>query len=297
LVYFYQTGKLLASSQTEKLLLKVENLFLSSIRLYRKVLSLSCKTRYNRLMFIFSESDAPGKAGSLDKQRGGEKGIGTQKESALHRALKFRYAGEDGKTEETLGEYVCDGVTREGELIEVQTGSFGPLRDKVRNLSAHGRVRIVHPIILTKHIETFGPGGERIRKRKSPRRGSEWDLFKHLLYAPELALLPGLSIELALIDVLEKRVLDGKGSWRRKGASVTGRELAGWHGSLCLQGLEDYYRFVPFARGEFTVQDLAEKARIDPSLARKALYVLTRIGAVQRTGKKGNAYRYKKKGQ
>jgi hypothetical protein len=228
----------------------------------------------------------------------GKDRIGTQKESALHRVLKFRYAGEAGKTEEGLGDYVCDGLTREGEIIEVQTGSFGPLRNKIRDLISYGPVRIVHPVILTKYIETFGPEGESLRKRKSPRRGSEWDLFKHLLYAPELALLPGLTIELALIDVLEKRILDGKGSWRRKGASIAGKELAGWHGSLCLKGLKDYYRFVPFARGEgFTARDLAEKARIDPGLAGKALYVLTRIGAVQRTGKQGNAYRYKKKGQ
>jgi hypothetical protein len=239
-----------------------------------------------------------GKTRSQNARKSGKDRIGIQRESALHRALKFRYTGETGKTEEALGAYVCDGVTEEGEIIEVQTGSFGPLRRKARDLTTHGPVRIVHPVILTKHIETFGPEGEALRKRKSPRRGSEWDLFKYLLYAPELALLPGLSIELALIDVLEKRVLDGKGSWRRKGASISGRELTGWHGSFCLRSLKDYYRFVPFARGEcFTARDLAEKAGIDPRLAQKTLYVLTKIGAVQRTGKKGNAYRYKKKGQ
>ncbi|MDR3192697.1 MAG: hypothetical protein LBT87_06490 [Treponema sp.] len=239
-----------------------------------------------------------GKTEPSEARKGGKDRIGTQRESALHRALKFHYAGETGKTEEILGAYVCDGVTGEGEIIEVQTGSFGPLRRKARDLTAHGPVRIVHPVIVTKYIETFGPEGERLRKRKSPRRGSEWDLFKHLLYAPELALLPGLSIELALIDVLEKRILDGKGSWRRKGASITGRELTGWHGSLCLKGLKDYYRFAPFTRGEcFTARDLAEKAGINPALAQKTLYVLTKIGAVQRTGKKGNAYRYEKKGQ
>jgi hypothetical protein len=231
-------------------------------------------------------------------QGGGKGSIGTRRESTLHRALKFRYTGEGGKTEKSLGDYVCDGLTRKGEIIEVQTGSFGPLRDKVRNLSAWGPVRIVHPVIVNKYIETFDDQGKSLRKRKSPRRGSEWDLFKHLLYAPELALLPGLSIELALIDVLEKRVLDGKGSWRRKGASVTDRELTDWHGSLCLRGLKDYGRFVPFSRREgFTVRDLAEKARIAPALAQKTLYVLTKIGAVERTGKRGNAYCYKKKGQ
>jgi hypothetical protein len=227
-------------------------------------------------------------------QEGG-KSIGALRESELHRSLKFRYTGESGKTEETLGDYVCDGITGTGEIIEVQTGSFGPLRVKVRKLIAHGPVRIVHPVIVHKHIETFSPEGKSLRKRKSPRKGSEWDLFKHLLYAPELVLLPGLSIELALIDVLEKRILDGKGSWRRKGASIVGRELTGWHSSLSLDRLEDYYRFVPFAKGEgFTVRNLAEKAHIAPALAQKALYVLTKIGAVKRTGKEGNAYRYEK---
>jgi hypothetical protein len=231
-----------------------------------------------------------------NKPPDGKNRIGTRKESALHRALKFRYAGEAGKTEEALGDYVCDGVTGEGEIIEVQTGSFGPLRDKARDLTALAPVRIVHPIVVGKQIETFGPEGKSLRKRKSPRRGSEWDLFKHLLYAPEIALLPGLSIELALIDVLEKRILDGKGSWRRKGASIAGRELAAWHGSLCLRGLKDYYRFVPFARGEgFTVRDLAEKAGIDPGLARKTLYVLAKIGVVKQAGKRGRAYLYKKR--
>jgi hypothetical protein len=245
------------------------------------------------------QTDKPpaGKTRFQDAEKSGKNRIGTQKESALHEALKFRYAGETGKTEETLGTYVCDGVTGEGEIIEVQTGSFGPLRRKVRELAARGPVRIVHPVILTKHIETSDPEGKILRKRKSPRRGSEWDLFKHLLYAPELVLLPGLSIELALIDVLEKRILDGKGSWRRRGASITGRELADWHGSLCLRGLKDYYRFVPFGQREFTSRDLAEKAGIAPGLAQKTLYVLTKIGVVQRTGKKGNAYRYQKKRQ
>jgi hypothetical protein len=252
--------------------------------------------KYNRLP-VRPDKPPAGKTKFQDPGKSGKNRIGTQKESALHEALKFRYAGESGKTEEMLGAYVCDGVTGAGEIIEVQTGSFGPLRRKVRELTARGPVRIVHPVILTKHIETFGPEGNILRKRKSPRRGSEWDLFKHLLYAPELVLLPGLSIELALIDVLEKRILDGKGSWRRKGASITGRELAGWHGSLCLRGLKDYYRFVPFGQREFTARDLAEKAGIAPDLAQKALYVLTKIGVVQRTGKKGNAYRYQKKRQ
>jgi hypothetical protein len=220
--------------------------------------------------------------------------IGTRKESSLHNALKFRYAGTGGETEKSMGDYVCDGVTPEGEIIEVQTGSFGPLKDKVRELAAFGPVRIIHPIIINKYIETFDAAGHLLRKRKSPRKGSEWDLFKNLLYAPELAAVPGLCIELALIDVLEQRKEDGKGSWRRKGASISGRELAAWHSSVSLGALKDYYRFLPFAsKEEFTTRDLAKKARIRPALAGKTLYVLTKIGITERVGKKGNSFLYK----
>jgi hypothetical protein len=143
--------------------------------------------------------------------------IGTWRESALHRALKFRYTGRNGRTEEAYGGYVCDGVTETGEIIEVQTGSFGPLKEKAGKLAARGPLRIVHPVIVTKYIETYSAGGTLIRRRKSPRRGSAWDLFRNLLYAPELPLLKGLAVELAFIDVVEKRVQDGRGSWRRGG--------------------------------------------------------------------------------
>jgi hypothetical protein len=220
--------------------------------------------------------------------------IGTRKESSLHNALKFRYTGTNGETEKSMGNYVCDGVTPDGEIIEVQTGSFGPLKDKARELATFGPVRIIHPIIINKYIETFSLEGQLLRRRKSPRKGSEWDLFKNLLYALELAAIPGLTIELALIDVLEQRKEDGKGSWRRKGASITGRELAAWHSSVSLSSLKDYYRFLPFApKEEFTTGELAKKAGISAKLAGKTLYVLSKIGIAKRIGKKGRSFLYK----
>ena len=221
------------------------------------------------------------------------KGIGTEHESGLHRALKFRYAGEEGLTEINREGYVCDALGPEGEYIEVQTGSFKPLEDKVRYLSRSGPVRIVHPIILVKYIELFDPQGKLLSRRKSPRKGTVWDLFSALIYAPELPGLPGLTIELALVEVSEQRIQDGRGSWRRGGVSITGRELSACHGSLSLTGVEDYRRFVPFEGGEpFTVRALGTRAGILPALARKTLYVLTRIGITERIGKEGNAWVY-----
>jgi hypothetical protein len=133
-------------------------------------------------------------------------------ESSLHRSLKYRYSGRGGVTETTIGGYVCDACTAKGELIEVQTGSMGPLKEKVKTLCLEHKVRIIHPIIAQKQIVLCDSEGRLVRSRKSPRKGSIWDLFNVLIYAPELPLLDNLTVELAFVDIIEKMVDDGSGS-------------------------------------------------------------------------------------
>jgi hypothetical protein len=178
----------------------------------------------------------------------------------------------------------------------VQTGSFGPLKDKVKELAASGSVRIIHPIAVKKIIEVYKPGdpfGTLLYRRKSPLKGSPWDIFDALLSAPLLPLIKGLSIEVVLVDILEKRVKDGKGSWRRKGISLYDKELAACHESVLFKKPADYLRFIPFKKKEeFTSSILAEREGINANTARKALYVLTKMGVVKRKGKNGKAWVY-----
>ncbi|GHU68239.1 hypothetical protein FACS189447_10720 [Spirochaetia bacterium] len=221
--------------------------------------------------------------------------IGTERESSLHRMLKFRYSGEWGHTEAPVGDYVCDARTEEGELIEVQTGSFGPLKEKAKALTKKNKLRIIHPIILQKTIDVYDTEGKLLYSRKSPRKGGPWDIFKVLLYAPELPLIKKLTIELALIDIREKRIDDGKGSWRRKKVTIADKSLAAWHDSIILSSIKDYDQFIPFEKKDtFTVKDFAKKAKINSALAQKTLYTLTRLALVARIGKQGNAYLYQK---
>jgi hypothetical protein len=214
------------------------------------------------------------------------------------------YAGPGGKTEVTAGNYIADGMKADGEYVEVQTGSFGPLRAKVKEFTAAGKLRIIYPVAVIKKIEVYEPAssGKKGKKtlsflyrRKSPKKGTSWSLFDALLHAPELPLIGGLSIEVALVEVLEKRVKDGKGSWRRKGISVIDRELTAWRESLLFEKPADYLRFVPFKKKEeFTSAILARRADIDAGTAVKALYVLNKMGVVKRIGKRGNSWVYVK---
>ena len=241
--------------------------------------------------------------------------IGTRNESSLHKTLKFQYAGPGGKTEAVVGEFVADALRRDGEYIEVQTGSFAPLKKKVKEIAANsasgavsgkvrGRrtvqscriVRIIHPVAVTKVIEVYSPLEKLLYRRKSPVHGSIWNIFDALLYAPELPLINGVKIEIVLCDITEKRVKDGKGSWRRKGISIKDKELSAWRESVLLSKPADYLRFVPFKKSEeFTVSSMAEKAEISRITAQKTLYVLTKMKIVKKTGKKGNAWVYKRK--
>ena len=221
--------------------------------------------------------------------------IGTSNESSLHRDLKFRYAGLDGQTETAVAGFVADGVNAEGEYFEVQTGSFAPLKKKA--LALNGRLRVIHPVIITKYIEVYSKRGKLQSRRKSPRKGTAWDLFYVLVHAPELPQTPGLVIELALVDAAEQRVQDGKGSWRRGGVSIRDRQILALRDRITLEKPSDYLRFIPYKKNEkFTSALLAEKAGIRVDLARKTLYVLAKMGIVKKTGKKGNSLVYARKG-
>jgi hypothetical protein len=224
--------------------------------------------------------------------------IGTKNESSLHRTLKYRYTGLKGKTEVETGEYIADGIDPDGEFIEVQTGSFAPLKDKVKEFTALGKVKIIHPIALNTIIEMYecknnGKPGKLLYKRRSPRKRTLWSFFDALVYAPLLPLTRGLRIEVVLVDVTEKRINDGKGARRRKGVSIMDRELTSLHESVLFKKKSDYLRFIPFKKGwEFTSAMLAETAKITGETARKTLYVLTKMNMVSRIGKKNNLLVY-----
>ncbi|MDR2445170.1 MAG: hypothetical protein LBD44_04470, partial [Spirochaetaceae bacterium] len=208
--------------------------------------------------------------------------IGVQNESSLHRALKNMYSGCGGKTEVQTGSYICDCVDDNGGIVEIQTGSFAPLRKKLAELGRQTHITIVYPVIEKKYIALYDNGDSLVRSRKSPKNGCKWDLFNALVYAPELPLIPGVSIEIVVVDVLEKRRADGKGSWRRGGVSIVDRLLQNYKHNIPLYGPDDYMQFVPFGPEEtFTATALAGRAGIRPDLARKTAYVLERVNVIE----------------
>ncbi|MDR0448778.1 MAG: hypothetical protein LBH07_08935 [Treponema sp.] len=218
--------------------------------------------------------------------------IGTENESSLHRSLKLCYA-KSGKTERTREGYVCDAIDPEGTVIEVQTGHFYALKKKLPVLAKNGKVRLIYPVIVNKTIELYDTKGKLLFRRKSPKKGKPWDIFYELIYAPSLVGLKGLTIEIVMVDAIERRRDDGKGSWRRKGISIVDRVLEEFREKIVLKRKTDWRRnFLPI-NGECTAKTLALKAHIKPALARRTLYTFEKAGFLEKIKKQGRSWIYR----
>jgi hypothetical protein len=78
--------------------------------------------------------------------------IGVMREGPLHGAIKAVLARPGDRLEVPVGRFVIDLVRADGELVEVQTGGFGALANKLDALLDEHRVRIVHPVAAERRI-------------------------------------------------------------------------------------------------------------------------------------------------
>jgi hypothetical protein len=218
--------------------------------------------------------------------------IGTKNESSLHRSLKYYYA-EPGKTEETRSGYVCDAIGTDGEIIEIQTGNFSGLKKKIPALAKSGKVRLIYPVIVNKTIELYSTEKKLISSRKSPKKGTMWDIFDELIYVPDFLKLKTLTIEIIFVDAIERRKNDGKGSWRRKGISIEDKILINRREGIILKRRIDWKKhFLPLKK-ECSTKTLALTANIKDETARKVIYSLEKAGILEKTHKEGRSWIYR----
>ena len=217
--------------------------------------------------------------------------IGTLTEKSLHAGLKRGYARPGDELEIEVEGFVID-IVRGGQLIEIQTGGFTPLKRKLASLLRSGyHVHLVHPIPAAKWIVKQTEGGRRISRRKSPRKGRPLDVFFELVRIPHLLADPGFTLEVVLTHQEEVRRDDGQGSWRRKGWSITDHRLLKIVETRVFRERDDYLACLP---GDllrpFTNRALARHLGIRIGLAQKMTYTLEKAGWLERVGKDSNAH-------
>lgn len=223
-------------------------------------------------------------------------GIGTLNEQPLHAALKTWLAEPGDQFEVPLAGFVIDIVRpcAGGDLlIEIQTANFTALKRKLMHLLAGHRVRVVYPLPRETWIVKIDDSGEVLSRRKSPRRGSLYDVFRELVHLPHLLNHPNLTLDVLLIQMNELRHFDGKRGWRRKGWIVDHRRLIDVVEQRTFASAAAWNALLPAdLPTPFSTAELAAAIQRPRRTAQQMAYTLREMGTICAVDKRGNALLY-----
>ena len=221
--------------------------------------------------------------------------IGELNERSLHRALKARYAGADGATEQSVDGFVVD-VVAGGRVIEIHTGSFGRLRHKLARLAERHPVTLVYPVARDRHIvKTAADPDTPAKRRKSPRRGSVYDVFHALAGIPAMLAHPNITLDVVMTVEDEVRAPDGRTGWRRRGWKRLDRRLLDVVEICTITSMADLFDLLDADLPEpFTTMDLAAAMKSTRRLGQLAAYCFREAGVTEICGKNGNTRVYRR---
>jgi hypothetical protein len=228
-----------------------------------------------------------GRADSL----GRVSGIGVLREGPLHAALKDFYARPGDRAEVTFGRFVIDLVRADGELVEIQTGGFGPLGPKLDALLDHHRMRIVHPVAAERRILRVNADGEVLSAKRSPKRETVLEVFDRLVSFPSLLAHPNLALEVPLCreDHIRAPEPTRSRSGRRR-RDPGERRLSEVLDAHVFDTAADVAALVPSALPEpFTTRELGAALGVRLVLAQRIAYCMRALGVLADAGMRGRA--------
>lgn len=209
------------------------------------------------------------------------------REGPLHAALKAILAQPGDRAEVPVGRFVIDVVRGDGELIEVQTGGFGPLTAKLDDLLDEHRMRIVHPIAAERRIVRVDDHGEVLSIRRSPKRGTAIAVFDRLVAFPWLLTHPNLTVEVLLLDEDHIRAARPVTAGRRT-RDPGERHLRAVLDRIELRDVHDVRRMLPPLPSEpFSTRELAVVLGCSTLLAQRTVYCLKAVDIIEASGKRG----------
>lgn len=221
--------------------------------------------------------------------------IGELNERSLHRALKARYAVSGTATEQVIDGFVADVVIGD-RVVEVQTGSFSPLKKKLPKLLERHTVTLVYPIAQDRYIVKVATDPDvTAPRRKSPKHGSVFDVFSVLTSIPALLAHPNLTLEIVMtIEEDVRAVNEGRTRWRRGWVRLDRRlvEVVKTH---TIASMAELFAMIDHELPEqFTTDDIATAMKSSRRLGQQAAYCFRKGGVSEILGKRGNALVYRR---
>jgi hypothetical protein len=214
--------------------------------------------------------------------------IGVLREGPLHRELKALLAAPGDACEVRVDGFVIDLVRADGELVEIQTGGFSPLRTKLDALLDRHRVRIVHPIPAERRIVRVDEDGAVLSARLSPKRAGAAAIFEGLVSFPTLLSHPHLTVEVLLCREDHVRAPAPRRG-RRYLRDPGERRLVEILQRIELRSPADAAALIPVFDEPFTTRELAAAMQVSVPLAQKAAACLRALDLLAPAGMRGRA--------
>jgi hypothetical protein len=219
-------------------------------------------------------------------------GIGVLREGPLHASVKAVLAEPGDRLEVPVDRFVIDLVRLDGELVEVQTGGFGPLGPKLDALLDRYRVRIVHPVAAERRIVRVDQAGEVMSVSRSRRRATTLDVFDKLVAFPSLLSHPNLTVEILLLREDHIRA-PAPVARRRRTRDPGERRLVEVLDRVEIRGPQDVLNLLPVLPSEpFSTRELASVLGCGIVLAQRTAYCLRMTKLIEPAGKRGRSVLY-----
>ncbi len=239
--------------------------------------------------------------------------IGTLREKRLHAAVKLYLCPDESCHERAVAELTVaesgEGSSAKGKksrmvadiwvddhIVEVQTGGFFPLRDKIAWYLSHTdcRVTVVHPLAAVKYLSWIDPAtGDILSRHRSPKRGRVRDVAKELYWLSDFVGHERFSLRLLLLELEEYRMADGWSRDGKRGSNRYERFPTALLGDVTLATPADYAAyFLPEAlaspaadgsRSLFTAAEYARASGIKGKATYSTLHLLESLGLVRMT--------------
>ncbi|NLO48243.1 MAG: hypothetical protein GX111_08005 [Clostridiales bacterium] len=221
--------------------------------------------------------------------------IGTLGEKTLHSVLKYYFEPDGSKQEIRIGSHFAD-ILGDSGIIEIQTRQFNKLRNKLACFLPDYPVTLVYPVAETKWLYWIDEStGETTKKRKSPKTGMPYEIFIELYRIKPFLRESNLKISIVMLHLEEYRLLNGWSKDRKKGSTRYERIPLEIVEEINIRGPSDYGKIIPdISEDSFTSGEFKKASGLSIHGARTALNVLNFVGAVERIGKKGNAFVYRR---
>ena len=219
-----------------------------------------------------------------------EKILGSLNEHTLHLALKKYIEPDPAFHEVEYGPFVAD-VKRGSCICEIETTSFTRMKKKLDFFLNENEVTVVYPIAVKRWVVFVDPKtGETSERRHSPVKGRPSDVCPELFKIREYIGHPNFALKLVFIEELNYK--------RRKGKRSSVREdriPLSFVSEMNIVDNKDYAMLVDtIPDGEFTAKEFDKLNKLGSMGAWSILQILICAKVVEKVGKEGNAFIYRK---